>query len=88
MDEQAALRHRHPELCIVGALGFYLFSHFHILAKDPPEFAPIFTLNDVQDIGTRAWYNIRLFPGSDGETSEMSYESKSNILSNHCTQGD
>ncbi|KAF9498755.1 hypothetical protein BDN71DRAFT_358114 [Pleurotus eryngii] len=39
-DEQAALRHRLPELCVLGALGFYFFSHFHILTKAPPDFSP------------------------------------------------
>lgn len=77
IDEQGALRHRYPELCVIGALGFYLFSRFHILEKSPPDFKPVYKQNDPQDMGVRAWYGLHLFPGGDGETSEMSYESES-----------
>ncbi|KAL4257053.1 hypothetical protein AB1N83_013839 [Pleurotus pulmonarius] len=63
IDEQAALRHRLPEL-------------------SPPDFTPVFNLDDPQDIGVRPWYDIRLFPGNDGETSEMSYENHRKRVNN------
>lgn len=72
LDQQAAFRHRLPELCCVGALGFYLFSHFHVLGNLPPDFSG--------EIGSRSWYKIILFPGSGGDDEEMTYQSKSLVL--------
>lgn len=66
-DQQAAFRHRLPELCCIGALGFYLFSLFHILGNPPPDFSG--------EIGHRTWYEILLFPGSGGNNEEMTYQS-------------
>ncbi|RDB27704.1 hypothetical protein Hypma_003308 [Hypsizygus marmoreus] len=72
IDEQGAFRHRLPELCPVGSLGFYLFSYFHILNRKRPTFAPDFSHGG--EIGYREWYKLTLFPGSGGDESEMTYE--------------
>lgn len=78
MDEQAALRHRIPELCALGAVSFHLFSYFHILDKPPPDFTPKYS-SETDNIGTRSWYSFMLFPGNDSDSTEMSYESTSSV---------
>ncbi|KAJ8523520.1 hypothetical protein ONZ45_g93 [Pleurotus djamor] len=75
LDEQGALRHRNPELCLFGALGFYFFSLFHIQRSSTSESPTDFTSGDSSvDSGRRDWYRIRLFPGAHGNESEMTYE--------------
>ncbi|KAJ8488942.1 hypothetical protein ONZ45_g13777 [Pleurotus djamor] len=74
IDEHGAFRHRSPDLCAVGALAFYFFSWFHILDKSPPNFEPSFSGDGADEYGNREWYKIKLFPGAEGDTSEMSYE--------------
>ena len=77
-DQQAAFRHRLPELCCIGGLGFYLFSLFHVLGNPLPDFSG--------EIGSRSWYKLLLFPGSGGEDEEMTYQSERMVsfLLNNC----
>ena len=75
-DQQAAFRHWLPELCCVGALGFYLFSLFHVLRNDLP-------FDFSGEIGSRSWYKILLFPGSGGDDEEMTYQSESLVCNFH-----
>ncbi|KAF5377311.1 hypothetical protein D9615_006350 [Tricholomella constricta] len=74
IDEQAAFRHRLPELCPIGALGFYLFSKFHVVNNSIPNFAPDYEDPRGGGIGLRSWYQIHLFPGSKDDMTEMTYE--------------
>lgn len=76
LDRQGAFRHRLPELCCIGGLGFYLFSRFHILGTGPPDFTPDFDDSRGGERGFRAWYELFLFPGANGDASEMTYESR------------
>ncbi|KAF9496547.1 hypothetical protein BDN71DRAFT_1430146 [Pleurotus eryngii] len=73
VDEQAALGHCIPEFCALGAVSFHLFGYFHILNKSPLDFAPKYS-NKTDNIGTQSWYSFMLFPGNDGNSTEMSYE--------------
>ncbi|KAF5381020.1 hypothetical protein D9615_004052 [Tricholomella constricta] len=72
IDEQGTFRHRAPELCAVGALGFYLFSQYHLVTTDVPRFEPDFTHPQAGEFGYREWYTTLLFPGAKGK--EMTYE--------------
>ncbi|KAF5312044.1 hypothetical protein D9619_002517 [Psilocybe cf. subviscida] len=73
-DEQGALRHRIPELCCIGALGFYFFALFHIEQQDVPNFEPDYSRPDAGDLGFREWYYLFLFKGCNkSENSRMSY---------------
>ncbi|PPQ97661.1 hypothetical protein CVT26_002473 [Gymnopilus dilepis] len=79
IEEHGSFRHRLPELCAIGALAFYLFSHFHIAGKKPPDFAPDFDDPTCPEFGRRSWYKLFLFPGNtpSGEvegTCNMTYE--------------
>lgn len=75
IDEQAAFRHRITELCPIGSLGFYLFSQYHILRNDVPNFAPAYDDPHGGELGYRAWYQMLLFPGGKNSHTEMTYES-------------
>ncbi|KAF9471271.1 hypothetical protein BDN70DRAFT_901472 [Pholiota conissans] len=80
LEEHAMFRHQHPELCGFGGIGFYLFSFFHILQKDPPCFAPNFDDPNHQEFGRRDWYRLYLFPGKGDEPegmNPMTYDSAS-----------
>ncbi|KAF8078428.1 hypothetical protein FPV67DRAFT_54136 [Lyophyllum atratum] len=74
IEDQAAFRHRLPELCPIGGLGFYLFSKFHVTGEAVPDFAPIFDDPQGGMLGLRSWYQIHLFPGSKDGMTEMTYE--------------
>lgn len=81
VDEHGIFRHRIPELCGFGGIGFLLFSYFHILQKPKPQFEPDFSDPSHSEFGRRDWYTIFLFPGKpktpeevDGSTS-MTYDS-------------
>ena len=78
VDEHGVFRHRHPELCCIGGLGFYFFSHFHVLGKATPTFSPDFSDPNHKEYGRRDWYGLYLFPGKGEEPegmNEMTYES-------------
>jgi hypothetical protein len=76
IEENGMIRHRKVELCGVGALGFHLFGHFHLLGKDLPEdLTPDFDDEEYGDWGRRDWQNLYLFPGKN-DNEPMSYESK------------
>lgn len=79
LDEQATFRHRKPELCAIGGLGFYLFSLYHLLETEHPSFVPDYSDDRGGEFGYRGWYRMFLFPGSGGACSEMTYESKNFI---------
>ncbi|KAJ2930941.1 hypothetical protein H1R20_g6162, partial [Candolleomyces eurysporus] len=72
IDFHAAVRHRFPELCAIGAVAMQLFSHFHIANGKRPDFSPDFESPQASDIGFRSWYQWLLFPGSKSHTEEMS----------------
>ncbi|KAF5385999.1 hypothetical protein D9615_002501 [Tricholomella constricta] len=72
IDDQGAFRHRIPELCAIGALGFHLFGHYHLINASPPNFVPDFARPGAGEFGYRDWYTKLLFPGSNG--NEMTYE--------------
>jgi len=77
VDEHGAFRHRHPELCCLGSLALYLFSHFQVQEKSRPNFAPDFTDPKHTEYGRRDWYKLFLFPGKGKESSgmdEMTYD--------------
>ncbi|KAF9494927.1 hypothetical protein BDN71DRAFT_1431405 [Pleurotus eryngii] len=57
-DEQAAFQHHHTELCAIGTLSFYFFSHFHILAKAPSDFAPVFGTENTGDLDVHSWMKV------------------------------
>jgi hypothetical protein len=80
LDEHGIFRHRHVELCAVGAVGFYFFSHFHILQTAIPDFTPDFDNPKYGEFGHRPWYDRLLFPGKSN-TEEMSYLSKCSLNS-------
>ncbi|KAJ7269115.1 hypothetical protein C8J57DRAFT_1609308 [Mycena rebaudengoi] len=42
VDEHGLLRHKHAELCGVGALAFLFFGYFHIAKFPVPDFSPDF----------------------------------------------
>ena len=78
VDEHGLFRHRIPELCGFGGIGFYLFGYFHILGKRI-SFAPDFDDPKYSDYGRRDWYKFYLFPGKGDEPegmNEMTYYSK------------
>lgn len=91
VDEHGIFRHRIPELCGFAGIGFYLFSQFHILGSDKPNFAPDFDDPNCTEYGRRDWYKLFLFPGKgkqNGSDSSsivdsmepMSYDSKSIVF--------
>ncbi|KAG5219468.1 hypothetical protein IMY05_C4884000100 [Salix suchowensis] len=57
-DEQAAFQHHHTELCAIGTLSFYFFSHFHILVKAPSDFAPVFGTENTGDLDVHSWMKV------------------------------
>lgn len=77
IDEHGAIRHREPELCAVGAIGFLLFGLFHILKRPVPSFAPDFSAPGYGRYGRREWYEYHLFSSPKTPTVPMTYESMS-----------
>ncbi|KAJ7048605.1 hypothetical protein C8F01DRAFT_1266940 [Mycena amicta] len=73
VDEHAVFRHRIVELCAVGAIAFFYFSHFHILNNTIPGFALDFTDPGYGDYGRWDWYTLHVFSISKDCTKEMSY---------------
>ncbi|KAF5334432.1 hypothetical protein D9611_014463 [Ephemerocybe angulata] len=71
IDEHSAFRHRDPDLCVLNALGMYLFGLYHIEKRSPPSFAPDWKHDKATQIGYRDWYNILLFPGGKNDREEM-----------------
>lgn len=69
------IRHRRVELCGIGALGFHLYCHFHLMGEALPEFEPDFKDEEYGEYGRRDWAAVLLFPGKD-KTKEMTYGSK------------
>ncbi|CAK5262885.1 unnamed protein product [Mycena citricolor] len=60
LDEFGVLRHRHVEMCGIGALALHFFAHFHILNNLPPVFAPQFE-KGCGEYGKRDWYSYHVF---------------------------
>ena len=76
LDFHASLRHRHPELCSVGAVALYFFSMFHIIKQQRPDFAPKFIDPGDPQKGRRFdWHYLRLFPA--GTSPEKCYDEMS-----------
>ena len=76
IDIVGTFRHRHAELCGVGALAFYLFAQYQIANETHPTFEPNFdTAAGGTKSGYRKWYDLILFPGSSAY-DEMSGESE------------
>ncbi|KAJ7835604.1 hypothetical protein B0H13DRAFT_2108070 [Mycena leptocephala] len=73
-DEHGAFRHRHAELCPVGAIALLLFSYYHVRNCSVPNFAPDFTDSKYRDYGKREWYGIHLFPAGLNHLDEMGYD--------------
>ena len=80
LDEHGAFRHRHVELCAVGAIAFHIFSYFHILQKPRPVFEPDFDDPKYGEFGHRPWYDLLLFPGKQSDYVPMCYTSRLSIL--------
>ena len=76
VDEHGVIRHRHLELCAIGALTLMFFSHFHVLDCAPPAFAPDFTNKDYGEYSHWEWYSHYVF-NAGLMKKEMSYDSKS-----------
>jgi hypothetical protein len=74
VDEHGAFRHKHVELCSVGAMGFLLWARFQVLDRARPDFAPDYGEGS-GTFGTRVWYDWFVFPSNDGDDIEMSYQS-------------
>lgn len=87
VNEHGLFRHRYAELCGVGGLAFYLFSHFHILSKALPEFSPDFSDDGHGEYGRRDWYEVFCFQGKGKDdpdkisgTTPMTYESEELLI--------
>ncbi|KAF7797744.1 hypothetical protein EIP86_008944 [Pleurotus ostreatoroseus] len=65
IDEFGTIRHRHIELCAIGALALHFFCYFHVLNSPLPPLPPDFDNRDYSD--------SHVFPGKSLD-SEMSYE--------------
>ncbi|KAJ7135159.1 hypothetical protein C8R46DRAFT_1362266 [Mycena filopes] len=73
LDEHGALRHKHVELCGIGAVAIMFFAYFHIAGYPVPDFAPDFKDKDYGEYGRRDWYTYHVFSTGVG-TTEMSYQ--------------
>lgn len=80
VDEHGAFRHRHVELCAVGALAILYWVHFHVLGKRPPIFAPDYADKNFGEFGRRQWYDIYVFPSSQGDDIQMLYKSEFDVF--------
>jgi hypothetical protein len=66
------IRNKEVEVCLIGALGFYLFSHFHITKEPFPQF------NKSED-----WYDIKLCPSRNNIREAIRYETQLSAI-NRC----
>ncbi|KAJ7720340.1 hypothetical protein B0H16DRAFT_1793545 [Mycena metata] len=73
LDEHGVLRHKHVELCGIGALAIMFFAYFHIAGYPVPDFAPNFQDTGYGEFGRRDWYTYHVFSTGIG-TTEMSYQ--------------
>ncbi len=56
---------------------FYV--HFHVLKKDLLQFAPDYSDTGFGKFGCHPWYEIYVFPSSEGDDVEMTYQSKRSL---------
>ena len=75
VDEHGAIRHRHVELCPVRAIALLFFTHFYILHRPLPDFAPDFMRKDCGEYGYREWYHHFIFYAGT-PSKEMLYDSR------------
>ncbi|KAL1746150.1 hypothetical protein HDZ31DRAFT_62412 [Schizophyllum fasciatum] len=80
LEEHAAFRHRDAQLCSIGAVALYFFALFHVAGREVPDFAPDFSDSNSGDYGRRSWYALHMFPGSEGDDTEMSYKQHLNRI--------
>jgi hypothetical protein len=73
LDEHGVLRHKHVELCGIGAVAIMFFAYFHVAGYPVPDFAPNFEDNTYGEFGRRDWYTYHVFSTGIG-TTEMSYQ--------------
>ncbi|KAJ6499781.1 hypothetical protein DFH09DRAFT_1289918 [Mycena vulgaris] len=73
VDEHDVLRHKHVELCGVGAFAMMFFGYFHIAENSVPDFSPNFSDTTYGEYGRRDWYTYHVFSTGIG-TKEMSYQ--------------
>ena len=71
IDFHGTFRHRHPELCAVGAVALHLYFTFHVAKCPKPDFAPDFDSPRATDVGFRSWYELLLFPSKNSPTEPL-----------------
>lgn len=76
LDEHGIMRHRHVDVCPVGALALLFFAIFHVLQLPSPAFAPDLTDPSYGQHGRRDWYQYLVFFVKKPD-QPMTYESKS-----------
>ncbi|KAK6987922.1 hypothetical protein R3P38DRAFT_3227051 [Favolaschia claudopus] len=73
IDEHGVLRHKHVELCGIGAVAMMMFGYFHIMGYAVPDFSPDFSDKSFGEHGRRDWYTYHVFSTGIGR-EEMSYQ--------------
>ncbi|KAK7027698.1 hypothetical protein R3P38DRAFT_3190769 [Favolaschia claudopus] len=73
IDEHGVLRHKHVELCGIGAVAMMMFGYFHIMGYAVPDFSPDFSDKSFGEHGQRDWYTYHVFSTGIGR-EEMSYQ--------------
>jgi hypothetical protein len=81
IEEYGAFRHRHVEVCPVGAIAALFFSWFHVLNCPVPDFKPDFTDGKYGQFGRRDWYSFHVFSHAKQADKSMTYDSEYYLLS-------
>lgn len=76
IEEYGAFRHRHVELCPVGAIATLYFVWFHVLNCAPPDFKPDFSNPSYGQFGRRDWYKLHVFSHARKADKSMTYDSE------------
>ncbi|KAF8992628.1 hypothetical protein BDZ89DRAFT_122594 [Hymenopellis radicata] len=71
LERHGCIRHRIPEICCIGGLGFHFFGEYHLLKRPAPDFSvePNFGA-----FGRRKWYGLHLFRGGNSDYEPLSYD--------------
>ncbi|KAF7366206.1 NDC10-II domain-containing protein [Mycena venus] len=74
IEEYGAFRHRHVEVCPVGAIAALFFAWFHVLNCPVPDFKPDFTDVKYGQFGRRDWYSFHVFSHAKQVDKPMTYD--------------
>jgi hypothetical protein len=66
-DLGSCIRHKNPEVCAIGCLGFYFLRLWHLDLVPAPNLTT-----------SRNWFDLKLIPGRSGPSTEITYQTHLN----------